>query len=481
MISLIPDWAHHYGEFWRAIRIRNLWFIRLRYFAVVMLVAFVVLGELLANFQLTSSQIIATLAISFVILVYNVTIHYTRRFIGCEAGSFNCLHLSIIQMGLDLIALMYVVYYTGLIESPLHLFFIFHMIIGSLILPGKIVYLAAGLVSASFGLLAMFQRYDMVGRHFIHGLYTNVRPQTLIYDILFIIVFSFMLFVSVYIANKISKQLYKREQQLRTTLEKLNESEIAKQKYLIGVVHEIKTPVAATYSILDLVIQKYVGPVDSEVERKLFRAKQRTEETISLLNDLLRISKLKILDVRTTEDIDAKNLMESLIDKQLETIKSKSITLNLIDKREVNKKIKSDSVLLELALSNLLSNAVKYVNQNGIIEIVIYESENRFMIAFSDNGIGIPKESQPRIFNQFYRATNVDKSKHEGTGMGLAIVKEIIEMFGGTISVISPSRIGTENNPGTTFEINLPYHFKPNEYDIFEVNNQEYLRDKNNF
>lgn len=481
MISLIPEWAHHYGEFWRAIRTRNLWFIRLRYFAVVMLIAFVVLGELFANFQLTKLQIIATLTISILILIYNVTIHYTRRFVGCEVDKFNCLHLSIIQMGLDLVALMFVVYYTGLIESPLHLFFIFHMIIGSLILPGKIVYLAAGLVSASFGLLAMFQRYDIVGMHFIHGLYTNVRPQTLIYDILFIIIFSFMLFVSVYIANKISKQLYKREQQLRTTLEKLNQAEIAKQKYLIGVVHEIKTPVAATYSILDLIIKKYVGPVDSEVERKLFRAKQRTEETISLLNDLLRISKLKILDVRSTEEIDLKYLLESLIDKQLEIIKSKSITLNLIDKREVNKKIKSDSVLLELALSNLLSNAVKYVNQNGIIMIVVYENENRLMIEFSDNGIGIPKDSQSRIFNQFYRAANVDKTKHEGTGMGLAIVKEIVEMFGGTISVASPSRIGTENNPGTTFEINLPYHFKPNEYDIFEVNNQEYLLDKNSF
>lgn len=481
MLTLVPEWAYQYGEFWKAIRIRNLWFIRLRYLAVVMLLAFIVAGDLLFEFQLTSSQFISLIVISFVILSYNIILHKTRKFVGCEPGQFNCLHLSLIQIGIDLITLMLVVYYTGLIESPLHLLFIFHMIIGSLILPGSIVYLIAGIVSITFGLLAMLQRYDIVERHFIHGLYTNVRPQTLTYDILFIIVFTFMLFVSVYIAEKITRQLYKREQQLRSTLEKLNETEIAKQKYIMGVVHEVKTPVAATHSILDLILQKYIGPIDSEVERKLHRAKLRTEETISLLNDILRISKLKLLDVRSTEEIDIKQFLESLIDKQIEYSRTKSISLELIDKREQNRKLRSDAVLLELAVSNLLTNAIKYVKQNGIIEIVIDDKDDLLIIEFCDNGIGIPKESQAKIFNQFYRASNIDKAKYEGTGMGLAIVKEIIEMFGGEISVVSPSRIGTENNPGTSFKISLKYRFKPNEYDIFEVNNEDYLSNKNNF
>lgn len=481
MIPLIPEWAHHYGEFWRAIRTRNLWFIKLRYLASPTLLIFVLVGQFLFDFQLNSVQFYSLIVISFFILVYNIIIHKTRKYIGCDPNKFNCLHLSLVQMGLDLISLMLVVYYTGLIESPLHLFFIFHMIIGSLILPGYIVYITAGVISFVFGLLSMLQRYQIVEAYLIKGLYTDLRPHSLTYDILFIIIFTVMLFVSVYIANKISHQLYRREQQLRHTLEKLNEAEVTKQKYIMGVVHEVKTPVTATHSILELILNKYVGPIDSEVERKLHRAILRTEETLNLLNDILRISRLKILDIKSAEEVDIKNVFESLIDKQLELIKNKAITLELIDKRVENKKIKSDVILLELAISNLISNAVKYVDQNGIIEIIIDEREGMLYIEVSDNGIGIPKDSLPKIFSQFYRATNVDKTKHTGTGMGLAIVKEIIERFGGRISVESPSRIGTENSPGTTFEIYLPYNFKPNEYDIFEVNNQDYLASKNTF
>ncbi len=481
MIPLIPEWAHHYGEFWRAIRIRNLWFIKLRYLAVVMLLAFTISGQYIFQFYFTSNQFVALLTISILILLYNIVIQQTRKYVGCIPDKFNCLHLSLIQMALDLISLMIVVYYTGLIESPLHLFFIFHMIIGSLILPGYLVYITAGIISVLFGLLAMLQRYGLVEKYFIIGLYTNNRPQTLTYDILFIIIFTLMLFISVYIANKITRQLYKREQQLRSTLEKLNEAEITKQKYIIGIVHEVKTPVTATHSIIDLIINKFVGPIDIEVEKKLHRAKQRTEETLNLLNDILRISRLKILDVKSAEEIDIVKLFESLIDKQLELVKTKSITLELNDKRAENKKIKADTILLELAISNLLSNAVKYVDQNGIIEILLEDRDGMLFIEFSDTGIGIPKDSLPKIFTQFFRASNIDRSKHSGTGMGLAIVKEIIEMFGGNIVVKSPSRIGDEQHPGTTFEISLPYNFKPNRYDIFVVNNEDYLSNRNEF
>ncbi|NMB81634.1 MAG: HAMP domain-containing histidine kinase [Ignavibacteria bacterium] len=481
MIPLIPNWAQHYGEFWRAIRTRNLWFIKLRYLAAPTLLGFVIVGQYLLNFQLTSIQFYSLVIISLFILIYNIIIHKTRKYVGCIPDKFNCLHLSLIQMGLDLISLMFVVYYTGLIESPLHLFFIFHMIIGSLILPGYLVYITAGIISFIFGLLAMMQRYEIVERYFINGLYINIRPHTLTYDIIFIIIFTMMLFVSVYIANKISHQLYRREQQLRSTIEKLNEAEIKKQKYIMGIVHEVKTPVTATHSILDLIIKKYIGPITSEVEIKLHRAIQRTEETLNLLNDILRISRLKILDLKTAEDVDIHQIFESLIDKQLELIRTKSITLDFNDRRQENKKIKSDLVLLELAISNLISNAIKYVDQNGVIEIIIDDKDGMLYIEFSDNGIGIPKESLPKIFTQFYRANNVDKVKHSGTGMGLAIVKEIIERFGGKITVNSPSRIGNEQYPGTTFEIFLPYNFKRSEYDIFEVNDEEYLSNKSNF
>lgn len=481
MLPLIPEWTYHYGEFWRAIRTRNLWFIRLRYIAVVMLIGFLLVGEFLLEFILTNAQIIAISLIATSILIYNLTLHKIRKYVGCDPNKFNCLHLSLIQMVLDLISLMVLVYYTGLISSPLYMFFIFHMIIGSLILPGYLVYTAAGVVSFTFILLNMLQRYDLINNHFIQGLHTFPQSHNMTYDIIFLIVFVLMLFISVYIGNKISKQLYTREQQLRTTLEKLNEAEIAKQKYIMGVVHEVKTPVTAIHSIIDIILNKFTGPINNEVEVKLKRAQIRTLETLNLLNDILQISKLKLLDIRNTEEVDINEYVLKLIDKHLETAKAKNIELNYVDKRENKKNIKSDRLLLDLAISNILSNAIKYSNNDGKVELLLANYSDGIVFEINDNGIGIPKEEIKKIFSQFYRASNIDKTRHEGTGMGLAIVKEITEMLGGEISIESPSKLGTEKNPGTCCTIKLPYIYKRNQYDIFEVNNQDYLSSNSNF
>lgn len=480
MLSLLPEWAKNYSEFWRAIQIRNLWFIKLRYLVVLLLFSFIITGQFLFKLNFTHTQLIAISIISLTILAYNIFIHIFRKNIGCSPDKFNSLHLSLIQMILDLIALMLLVYYTGLIESPLYIFFIFHMIIGSLILPGYLVYIMAGSVSFIFSFLIALQKNNFISLHLIKGLYTSEISHTLSYDILSIISFTIMLFASVYLANYIAQQLYHREQLLRTSLLKIDEAEKSKQKYIIGIVHEIKTPVTAIKSILDIVLNNYVGPISQEVESKLKRAKLRTEETLQLLNNVLRISRLKLLDIRTAEEIDINSFVQIILEKLIENAKSKNIELYFEDKRTEKKFIRSDIILLELALSNIITNSLKYTNEQGKVEIILNDEKEKLLIEVCDNGIGIPKEDLPKIFGQFYRASNVDRNKHEGSGMGLAITKEIIERLGGEIYVESPSRLSKENNPGSCFKIILPYDFKPASHDVYEINPEDYLTSRNN-
>jgi len=143
MISLVPTWARHYEEFWNTIRRRNLWFIKLRYSAVLMLIFLILTSEFILDVTLSNVQEYVLILITISILLYNIILHYTRRFVKDDPGKFNPLHLSLVQMVLDLYALTLLVYYTGTIESPLYMLFIFHMIIGSLVLPGKIIFSAA--------------------------------------------------------------------------------------------------------------------------------------------------------------------------------------------------------------------------------------------------------------------------------------------------------------------------------------------------
>ncbi|MCX6174617.1 MAG: HAMP domain-containing sensor histidine kinase [Ignavibacteriales bacterium] len=481
MLPLVPDWAQHYGEFWRAVRVRNLWFIRLRYFAALILCGFFLVGEFLLDLNFSKDQIIAILSISFLILIYNIILHKFQNYAGNDPNKFNCLHLSLIQMILDLTFLMILVYYTGLIESPLYLFFIFHMIIGSMVLPGYIVYLAAGLISFSFTILALFERLHSIKNHFISGLSVGSHLHTLTYDILFIIIFTLMLFISVYIANRIAHQLYRREQQLRTSLEKLNEAEIAKQKYTIGIVHEIKTPIAAVRSILDIIHKGFVGSISDEVDRKIERAELRTEEALKLINDIVKISKVKLLEIKLTDDINLDEFIAKVIDNFMESAKDKSVNIFYKNKSGKLLVIKSDKILFELLISNLIANSIKYVDENGVVEVNVNDLGENFSIEVCDNGIGIPQEESKKIFEQFYRASNIDKKVHGGTGMGLAIVKEIVERLGGVIKITSPSPLAEEGKPGSKFEIVLPYSLRNSENDKFEVNNEGYLINNSNY
>ncbi len=481
MKDLVPAWAEHYGEFWRAIRVRNLWFIRLRYLVVLILIGFIFVGEYILYLNFTRQQLIAISIITLSILLYNIVIHASRKFVGATSGSFNALHISLIQMILDLTALMFLVYFTGLIESPLYMFFIFHMIIGSLILPGYIVYIAAGVVSCSFAVLTFFQRYNYLESHPISGLFLGNRPHTLTYDILFVSIFAIMLFISVHIANKIAHQLYKREQQLRSSLKRVNEAEITKQKYTIGIVHEIKTPITAVHSILELIKNGYVGPISDTVAQKIERAELRTEEAIQLIKNILNISQVRLLEIQLKDQIDLNEFITFIIDTFSETVNQKSIQLVFTDKRKAVKLLRSDKILLELVISNVVANAIKYVDTNSSIEIIIDDRDDKFYLEVCDSGIGIPRKEIDKVFNQFYRASNINKMIHEGSGMGLAIVKEIVEKLGGEIKVTSPSRLAKEGKPGTSFEILIPYRYKPGVYDIFEVNDEEYLNSKNNF
>lgn len=457
MLSLVPDWAQHYGDFWRAIRVRNLWFIKLRYFAIVILAAFLLTGELLLNFQFTSVQEQAISIITLVILCYNLLFHKYRLRIGVDPDKFNCLHTSLIMIILDLVALLLLVYFTGSIYSPLCMLFVFHMIIGSMILPGYLVYLAAGVISLSFAAIIALEHNAIISNHRISGIINNISQHSTEYELIFILTFSFMLLVSVYITNKIARQLFQREQQLRESLEKLNEAENTKQRYTLGVVHEIKTPVAAVKSIIDLMLGNYVGPLTPQVEEKLLRARLRSEEALLLINDVLQFSRIKLLDISLNEIIKIEKMIAQIIDTHSEELKEKNIKLIYNDTRKIERLLFGATLLLELAFSNLISNAIKYSNSEGEIFVIIREESDTIEIEISDNGIGIPHKEQRTVFEHFYRATNVNKASVEGSGMGLSITKEIITKHQGTIEVISPSKIGNANSPGTTVIIRLPY------------------------
>ncbi|MHB1687220.1 MAG: sensor histidine kinase [Ignavibacteriaceae bacterium] len=456
MISLVPAWAQHFDAFWDAIQRRNLWFIKLRYGAVIMLLLFLFTSQYFLGLTFTKLQNTALIAITISIQIYNLLLHWVRQFIKCEPDKFNPLHFSLLQMILDLSALGLIVYFTGGIETPLFMLFIFHMIIGSLILPGRVIYTIAVAVIFYFIALTYAEYFGIIPHQAIAGFLQIPLYDNLKFIIVYDTIFAFVMIMSVILASRIANQLYKMEQQLVESLVKLNEAETEKQKYIIGLVHEIKSPLVAAHSYLDVILQKILGPIDKTIEEKLLRVRSRSDEAIRMINDVLKVSKLRLLDEISLAYFDFKELIQMEIDNYQDSINSKKIKLIFFDRRSLQKEIKGDKFLLEIAVSNLISNSIKYVEENGKIEISLFEDETWMKLEICDNGIGIPKNDLEKIFNDFFRGSNIKNKNYEGAGLGLSIVKHIIESHGGNISVSSPSRLGSERNAGAEFIISLP-------------------------
>lgn len=460
MMSMVPEWARDQKEFWEAIRRRNLWFIKLRYAIVGMLSLFLLITTTIFKINYSEIQLSAGVSIIASILFYNAVLHRLRKYVLLDLDRFNPLYISLLQMILDLIALLMLVYFTGGIESPLYIQFVFLIIIGSLILPGTLVYTMAAVFVFAFTILTALEHYQVISHHSIDGLLNSPLYNNPHYVGAFLFTFAFMIFVSVYLANGMAHQLYKQEKDLVDAMKKINTAEKEKQKYIMGIVHEIKTPIVAVASYIDIILQKFLGPIDETVEEKLVRAKHRTDEAIQMINDVLNVSKLTLYDQYDEEEIDIYEIVSGVIKRRKASAEAHLIKLNLSDIRDKKEKIKGDKFLLDIAFSNLIGNSIKYGVDGGNIEVTINNDSSNLNIEVCDDGVGIPKNEIPKIFKDFYRAANVKKIVAEGSGLGLSVVKRIVERHGGIVKAISPSRLAKRDRPGTCFTIELPFHRK---------------------
>ena len=457
MLGLIPSYTYDFEQLWSLLINRNKWIINLRYVISVAFAIFIFIAIYVLKLNFSSSQINALIIIALCILIYNIIFHalINTKLVKNETDHFNPMHVSLLQILADQIALSILTYYTGGIESPFYIFFIFQMIIGSLILSGFVIYTIAGLTVICFYIASFLEYFSVVPHHTLGILFKNPIYNNLDFILIFATSFGVTMMVSVFIANSIAHSHYIRGQHLKTTYDKLRQAEIVKQKYTMGVVHEIKSPLSSAISFLDLVIEGYTGQVNQQSLEKLVRARTRTDEALHIINDVLNISKLKLLTEIKKENVDLNELISKLITRKKIQAEYLRIGINFYDLSSCKGIIKGDFALLELAFSNLLGNAIKYSNFGGTIEIVIEDarSNDEINIEVCDNGIGIPKNDQEKIFKEFFRASNARHQSYEGTGLGLSVVKQILEQHGGGISFESPSRLADDKGPGTCIKM----------------------------
>ena len=230
----------------------------------------------------------------------------------------------------------------------------------------------------------------------------------------------------------------------------LKEIDKMKSEFVTMVTHELRAPIAAVEQQLTVILNGMAGQVTEEQEKLLSRAKDRTKGLLTLIKDLLDLSKIEAgRMVQYKEPLALQEVVQRVVDLMRAEAEQKSIALQFSVSPEIPL-IHADRNSMEEIFTNLISNAIKYTPENGKVWVVLSEERGFVKASVSDTGIGIEEENLPRIFDKFYRVKTKETRQIVGTGLGLSIVKSIVAAHLGSISVESKA------GAGTTFTILLP-------------------------
>lgn len=217
------------------------------------------------------------------------------------------------------------------------------------------------------------------------------------------------------------------------------------QQLTSDIAHELRTPLTNLQGYLEAILDG-VWEADNERIHECYVEVIRLNK---IVDELQELSLLEDFDfILYKEKFDFRELCLSVIRSFELASQEKNINIKLIVKSDAA--ILADYNRLKQVLINLISNAIKYSYENGIVIVSYYVKKGNYIIEVTDNGIGIPKEELPLIFERFYRTDKSRSKKTGGTGIGLAITKAIVENHNGSILAKSSDKLGT------TFIIKLP-------------------------
>jgi len=204
-----------------------------------------------------------------------------------------------------------------------------------------------------------------------------------------------------------------------------------------------------------MLVDKKVGVLNEKQEAYIGQINHGSERMIRLINNLLNTARIEMGRLKITRQlVDVKKLLEDVIKEQQMEINKRNQKI-VIHQLTSLPNMLTDPSLLSMILQNIISNAVKYTLEGGEITCNIKAENSKMLFEIIDNGIGIPKKDQGKVFNKLFRATNSmdqnkEKNNREGTGLGLYIAKEMTRILGGRVWFESGL------NQGTHFYLELP-------------------------
>jgi signal transduction histidine kinase len=367
--------------------------------------------------------------------------------------------ISLIYLCLYMIALSFFVYYFGMQSIVPVLTFPLGVVLYSVYINSSFasrLFWGSQVVFLSLGLLA-YHRIIPYAPAFRRNpeIYNEVYLPFLDHLTLFQFFFihlSIFLFVGITLlaTNLVVNKMRQREKELEEARQQADSAAKAKSEFLANMSHELRTPLNAIIGFSEVLTERMFGEMNEKQEEYLKDIHSSGQHLLSLINDILDLAKVEAGNMElnlATFDLPA------AIDNALILIRERAMRHGIALSVEVDSQLgelNADERKLKQILLNLLSNAVKFTPEGGRITVGAHLFGDMVEIAVNDTGIGIAPEDHAAVFEQFKQVGTDYKRKAEGTGLGLALTRKLVELHGGSM------RLESEPGKGSTFAFTLP-------------------------
>lgn len=246
-------------------------------------------------------------------------------------------------------------------------------------------------------------------------------------------------------------ELDKSRLMLEDSNEKLKELDQVKNRFFANISHELRTPLTLLLSPLETMLHGQARKFDKETRDLMSIMHGNGMRLLKLINDLLDLVRLESgrMEVKR-EPLEMASFIKGVMGAAQQMADNKGLKLETWVAPELGA-VLLDRDKLEKSILNLVFNALKFTPANGVVALRVEKMEDRLVLTVKDTGVGISAKNLPFVFDRFWQADDSSKRKYQGVGIGLSLVKELTEVQGGKVSVVS------EVGKGTTFTVNLPF------------------------
>jgi signal transduction histidine kinase len=425
------------------------WFVEVRWAAGLAALVFMALGWFVFDVRF---EVLAAVVVVFAMFLLNAFFSLGARglYQGDRAPKQLVRALAHAQILCDLVTVALLVHCIGGVENHFVILFVFPTIVASEFFSKRTAFGYATLAAVLVNVIG-WGEYAFPSLHYPLQVMVSASPaiheplvapgaaQHGVFVLQVCFVVTFAVYATAFVASSISTRLRSREEELEAAYDNLHALELVKSTFMRKTSHELRAPVGALQSLLKAAMHQM--PPGEKGRDLVARAVHRTENMLDLIDDLLRYSRLRTAAIEQRfEPVELAEIVRGAADLFRPHAEEKGLALE----------VRAESAIVSGArdglgdlVDNLVSNAIRYTGTGGAVTVSVGTVAGQARIEVADTGIGIPPEELPHIYEEFFRGQEAKKAVAHGTGLGMAIVKRVVEMHLGKIEVESRPGKGT--------------------------------------